>query len=240
MDAILTGEAIADAGRYNTDFDASRAALIRGRTFEDLSTAVLIPTRGSIPARVFQAWASLVWPPNQRRTQVVVERHEVGEAYNAGIELILQRCPDWRYLVTLEEDNLPPRDAILRLFESIRGYDIVGGLYWMKVDSPVPVAFGDPRAPQFHLRPIVPEPETIQPVCMVGLGCTMWRLDVFRRLPGPWFKTVAELTPQGSGITQTQDVVFFERAWSAQPRVRVAVDTRVRVGHLDVASGVIY
>jgi hypothetical protein len=238
LDEILPGEAIADVGRYNRDFDTSRQAIIRGRTYEDLSTAVLIASRGSIPVRVFQSWSGLLWPPNQRRTQVVVERHEVGEAYNAGIALILEQCRDWRYLLTLEEDNLPPRDAVLRLYESIREWDIVGGLYWMKHECPTPVAFGDPRASTFHLRPILPQPDTVMPVCMVGLGCTLWRLEVFRRLPGPWFETKAEVSSEGVALTQTQDVCFFERAWQA--KLRVAVDTRVRVGHLDVAPGVIY
>ena len=37
-------------------------------------------------------------------------------------------------MLTLEDDNLPPPDGLLRLYESIEAgpYDAVGGLYWTR------------------------------------------------------------------------------------------------------------
>jgi len=228
-----------DCGRHNGDFDHTVAQVLSSNTYRDLSTVMLMVTRGMIPSRVMLSWFGLIWPPNQKRTMIVVERDEVGRAYNDGIRQILTSCPGYKYLLTLEEDNIVPHSALVRLYESVEQYDIIGGLYWMKQEQPIPVAFGDPRAREFHLRPIVPQINAVQPVCMVGLGCTLWKLDVFRRIPEPWFETQCQLAENGKpGVLTTQDVPFFTKAYHAG--IKVAVDTRVRVGHLDVEKGIVW
>lgn len=227
-------------GRYNDRYDESYDRWIKGNSYRDLSTVILIVTKGLVPARVVQSWMALIHPPNQRTQRIVIEGHEVGVGYNEGIRAILNdpHLSRFKYVFTLEEDNLPPPDALIRLYESILEYDIVGGLYWMKSEGGVPVCFGEPRSREFNVRPVVPPKDTVMPVTMIGLGCTLWRTDVFRAVPEPWFKTVVDYDEATGGTCMTQDVPFFEAAWKRG--FRVGVDSRVKVGHMCPNTSVIW
>ena len=47
-------------------------------------------------------------------------------------------------MLTVEQDNLPPQDGIMKLYESIEeGFDVVSGLYWTKGDAGQPMIYGD-------------------------------------------------------------------------------------------------
>jgi len=54
-------------------------------------------------------------------------------------------------------------------------------------------------------------------------------VDIFRKLPKPWFKSSG---PEDNDQF-TQDGYFFQKAHNAGLNLRVAVDTRVKVGHID-------
>ena len=85
-------------------------------------------------------------PMNQKFTRIIVKGWRSGDAYNHAIELILDHpeLSKWKYLLTLEEDNLPPPDGLLKLYESIEDYAVVGGLYWTKGEAGQPMIYGDP------------------------------------------------------------------------------------------------
>ncbi|MCC6740530.1 MAG: hypothetical protein IT452_15905 [Planctomycetia bacterium] len=73
----------------------------------------------------------------------------------------------------------------------------------------------------------------------VAMGCTLWRTDLFRRLPPPWFVTVAGWFPeQGGAMAMTQDLYFCKKAREAGRTF--AVDMRVKVGHIDPGTGIVY
>jgi hypothetical protein len=226
-------------GFHNGDGEASRQRLKKGRTYEDLSTVCIIPTRGSIDARVVESWWGLMTPMNQQFTRMIVKNMEVGDAYNTAIAAILEHpvLSQWRYVLTLEEDNMPPPDGLLKLYESIKDYDAVGGLYWTKGEGGQPMCYGHPQG-ILNFIPQLPEPETVQECNGLGMGFTLFRLGVFRELEPPWFKTVQEYTPEAGTKMYTQDLYFFEQARRAGKRV--ACDTRVRVGHYDATSDIIW
>lgn len=230
-----------NAGLHNDDIGAARDRLIRGGTYRDLSTVIVVPTRGLIPARVVQAWMGLMLPMNQRVIRLFIENMEVGDAYNAAVETILAHpeLSKWKYMLTLEEDNLPPPDGLLRLYEAIHRsrYAAVGGLYWTKGEGGQPMIYGDP-AGVLNFVPQVPVPDTVQEANGLGMGFTLFKLDTFRKLDGPWFKTQQVWDPGQGGSQYTQDLYFFERARRAG--MRVACDTKIRVGHLDVNTGIVW
>lgn len=219
-----------EAGHHNTvDSDAR---LKRSRSYKDLSTVIVIPTRGMIPARVVESWWGLMTPMNQPSTRLVVRGMEVGEAYNAAVEMILDHpvLSKWRYMLTLEEDNIPPPDGLLKLYESMEYYDAVGGLYWTKGEGGQPMIYGDPKG-ILNFVPQLPQPETVQECNGLGMGFTLFRIDLFRKLEKPWFKTLQEWNPNAGARAYTQDLYFFESARKAG--FKVACDTRVKVGHFD-------
>lgn len=236
-----TGPASSNSGRHNRDLGAARDRLVQGGTYRDLSTVIVVPTRGLVPARVVQSWMALMLPMNQRCVRLFIENMEVGDAYNHAVNMILghSELSKWKYMLTLEEDNLPPPDGLLKLYEAIHRsrYAAVGGLYWTKGPGGMPMCYGDPNG-VLNFIPQIPRAEALHECNGLGMGFTLFKIDAFRKLEPPWFKTAQEYAP-GKGTTMyTQDLYFFQRAREAG--LRVACDTRVRVGHLDVDSGIVW
>jgi hypothetical protein len=232
-------------GRHNENFEAARDRLVRGSTYKDCSTVCIIPTRGLIPVKVAQSWLGLMNPMNQKFHRVFMEKHEVGEAYNLAIEAILANpeLSKWKYILTLEEDNIVPPDGLLKLLEAMEqktdlGHkpDVIGGLYWTKGENGQPMIYGSPQERPRNYIPQVPKIDTLQECNGLGQGFTLFRLNIFKneRMTKPYFKTVQEYIP-GQGVKLgTQDLYFFENA--AKLGYRFACDTRVKVGHYDLNS----
>lgn len=247
-----------------------RVKTIHGSTYKDNSTIVIIPMRGiekhsddevckggdhrfcKIPAmhhQVASAIRGMIAPMNQKRALFEVVGHEVGQAYNEAIRGILvdPNLSKWRYILSIEDDNIVPPDAHIRLLESIEETkaDAVGGIYFTKGDLNMPMAYGDPeRFRQTGVLDFAPldvskfiESKNVVECNGLAQGCTLFRMDLFRQIPEPWFVTVNDVTPEGVKC-YTQDLAFAEKAKRAGKRF--FIDCRVKVGHLDVASEILY
>lgn len=229
-----------------------RVEVMHGASFEKARTIVMVPTRGMVHHRVVAAWQGLLSPPNQARAFFFCAGDEVGVAYNRMIERVLAdpELSTWDYILTLEDDNLPPADAHIRLLESIKDTrcDAVSGIYWTKGDYQMPMAYGDPAEYQatgrLDFRPRTPDEcrralanGLTMPVNGIAMGCGLWRMGLFREVAAPWFVTVSDVI-DGKAQTYTQDLNFCEKA--VRQGKRFAVDFRVRVGHLDVRTGEVY
>lgn len=206
--------------------------------YRNTNTILVIPTRGTMMTKVALSWMNLAGGFNAAFVKMIVEGCEVGAAYNFAIANILAtpQLQTFPYLLTLEEDNTPPPDGLMKLLESIQEYDAVSGLYWLKGPSGCPQIWGDPATDSFI--PQAPVLNTVQRCNGIGMGFALWRLDMFRNpgfTHGEWFKTCA--TPDEGGPC-TQDLYFWMKA--KKLGYRCAVDTRVRVGHVDVATGDIW
>jgi hypothetical protein len=211
----------------------------KDRAYRDLSTVMVMPTRGTIPARVCEALMGLMTPMNQPFTRLFVSGMEVGAAYDTAVACILDhpQLKDWKYMLTVEEDNLPPPDGLLKLLESMEDYAGVGGLYWTKGEGGQPMAYGQPGAmPEY--APWLPPTDTVAPVNGIGMGFSLFRLDIFKELERPYFETVQKWDPQTGGKTGTQDLHFCGRI--RERGHKVACDTRVKVGHLEQDTGIVW
>ena len=219
--------------------------LIHGTTYRDSSTVVLIPTRGVIHHRVVSALLGLMGPPNGNRTIQMCTGDEVGHAYNTMVKNVLAHpeLRKWKYILTVEDDNIPPPDAHVKLLESINDHrlDAVSGIYFTKGECNLPQAWGDPRRPGDFTPCDVSGPIANGEVLRVngiGMGCALWRMDLFREIEAPWYVTCADVVPEGGARMMTQDLYFCRRATAAG--YAFGVDCRVKVGHLDVATGEVY
>jgi hypothetical protein len=240
--------------------------------YKDSSTVIVVPTRGierhtkdercgrgdhdacfipAVPLRVVQSWQNLIAPMNQKRAFLYAVGREVGKAYDAMVAGILAdpNLSKWKYIMTLEDDNLVPPDAHIRLLESIEAgpFDAVSALYFTKGPINMPMAYGDPakyRAGgelEFRPRdlgPHIARGENVIEVNGIAMGCALWRMDLFRAMPQPWFVTVNDVVPGKGAAAWTQDLFFCKHA--RQCGKRLATDLRVRCGHLDVESGIVY
>jgi len=170
---------------------------------------------------------------------IFMENDEVGEAYQKAFDMILDHpeLSKWKYVLTVETDNLPPPDGIMKLYKSIEeGYDCVGGLYWTKGEAGQPMIYGDPRIMPRNFVPQVPQLNALQHCNGLGMGFNLWRIESLKTklkdLEKPWFKTVQE-----KGTQFTQDLFFYNNA--AKFGFKVACDTNCLVGHLD-SEGVVW
>jgi hypothetical protein len=227
-----------------------RVKSIQGSTYKDASTVVIVPTRGMIHHRVVASLQGMVAPMNQKKTVIYAAGDEVGRAYTDTIKMVLAHpeLSKWKYVMTLEDDNLQPPDAHIRLLESIEmgPFDAVSGIYFTKGEINMPMAYGDPAeyaasgVLDFRPRDIrqALADQSVMEVNGIAMGCSLYRMELFRQIEAPWFVSFADWTHGEGAKAFTQDLYFCERAKRAGKRF--AVDMRVRVGHLDVNTGVVY
>ena len=229
--------AMPEVGQHNKDLENSINRLKQSGTYKDLSTIIICPTRGQIPAKVVQYWMGLMRPMNQKVIGPIFGiGMEVGESYNNMIQSILDNpeLSQWKYILTIEEDNCPPADGLLKLYENIEEYDVVQGLYWTKGEGGQPMIYGDPKVMPKNFIPQMPRPGEIQQANGLGMGFNLFKLDIFKNpnVPKPWFKTVQEVIPGQGARAYTQDLYFYENA--AKAGYKFACDNRVLVGHYDI------
>lgn len=250
VDAEIPKNHRVDASEFEKMIGFEKIEGLHGSTYKDNSTVIIIPTRGTgIHYKFMQAFQGLIAPMNGKRAVLYAEGFEVGDAFNTMIENLL-RHPEmskWKYVLSVEDDNLPMPDGHIRLLESIeQGYDAVGGLYHTKGELNYPLALGDPdlfrMTGELDMRPrnVV---QAIQKGTLVETNClpcgfTLYKMDLFRQLDGPWFNTLSDWDPVKGGGMMTQDCAFWTKARKAGKRC--AVDCRVKVGHIDPATGIIY
>lgn len=234
---ILVGDSV---GRNNEELEKSILRVENSKMYEDLSTIIVCPTRGVFPTRVVQSWMKLMKPMNQTVVgPIFAESMKVDVAYETLFEYILSNdyLSKFKYVLTIEEDNLPPADGLLKLYKNMDKYDVVGGLYWGKGENGFPMIFGSPSEPG-DFKPQKPEANTVQQANGLGMGFNLFKLDMFRKVPQPWFKTLEGKDENGMEVGYTQDIYFYKKA--AQEGFKFACDTSVLVGHYDSRTDTVF
>lgn len=157
---------------------------------------------------------------------------------------------DSPFILTTEEDNVLPGDTVPKLLAAIftcpdcgkevlkdnkwrcekghAGYSAVSGLYFLKSDPPMPMAYGTPNGSKhidFRPRSVASavRHSAVMEVNGIAMGCAIWRKDLFKSVSRPWFKTVPGWT---------QDLWFCKRA-KQQAKARFGVHCGVRVSHFN-------
>lgn len=223
-------------GIHNADVAGTRARLVRGASWKRQRIIVILPAADMIPAKVALTHWNLLFPPNNGVCRILAQGMEVGDAYSTTIRQVLEH-PDlasWEYILTIEHDNMPPQDGVLRLVERMEAhpeYSCIGGLYFTKGEGGCAQIWGDPKDPVLNFRPQLPDPNGgLVECCGTGMGFNLWRLSMFAdpRLRQPWFHTE---TRNGVG---TQDLY----AWSDFRKYgyRCAIDCAIKVGHYDAST----
>lgn len=224
-----------DYGKHNQMIDEAIKRLDYQGVYKDLSTIILIPGFGSMPTKCVASWMNLISPPNGKLFRMWALGMEVGEAFSQSIQNILSHpeLSKFKYLLTMEHDNTPPPDGLVKLLAQMEKhpeYSCIGGLYWTKGDGGVPQIWGDPKAAdQPNFRPQLPKLGELVECVGTGMGFNLWRLDMFKdeRLRKPWFQTQAGINGVG-----TQDLYFWGDARNYG--YRCAIDCDVLVGHYDL------
>jgi hypothetical protein len=223
-------------GRHNEWMALSTQRVKKSAAWKRQRVVVVLPASETMSTRVALAHWNLIFPPNQGVVRILALGQEVGHAYNNAIEQALEH-PDfggWEYLLTIEHDNAPPPDGVLRLIERMDvhpEFAAISGLYWTKGQEGMHQIWGDVNDPVVNYRPQPPRPGELVECYGIGMGFALWRLQMFRdpKLRKPWFQTRAGV--EGTG---TQDLFYWADA--RKHGYRCAVDCGVLVGHWDQAT----
>jgi len=232
-----------DAGQMSANFKKAQERITESKSYKDLSTVIITPTRGgrSLCPRFVSSVMGIMRPMNQQVCgPIFMSGMEVGAAFNSAFEMILNhpQLSKFKYVFTLEDDNIVQPDILLKLYENIEKFDILGSLYFTKGEAGQPMIYGDPNIQPLNFIPQFPVQDAIQRCNGTGMGATMFKLSLFRKIPPPWFETKQEWSPNEGGKCYTQDLWFNEKV--IRNGGRIAVDTRVKTGHLDIESGILW
>lgn len=221
-----------DTGFHNSSSETVKR-LEASKSYQDLSTICIVPCLKSIPARVVQNWLSLASPMNQKFIRIFAYNMEVGTSYSETIDMILnnEELKNWKYILTLEHDNMPPADGLLKLYENMDKYDAIGGIYFTKGAGGQPMSYGNPSVFPINFIPFLPPPDSVTRCNGLGMGFTLFKLEMLKdkRLPRPLFQTT---------MSYTQDLKFFEAA--GRLGYKFACDSRVKVGHYDLENDIVW
>lgn len=223
-------------GHHNDWMDLSTRRVEESAIWKQQRVVVILPAAAQLPTKVALALWNLIFPPNQGVVRIAAIGQEVGHAYSSAIESVLAHpeLSKWEYILTVEHDNVPPPDGVLRLIERMEAHPevaVISGLYWTKGEGGVAQIWGDIRDPIVNYRPQPPRADELVECYGTGMGFVLWRLKMFKdkKLRRPWFETKAGI--EGTG---TQDLYFWGDA--RKHGYRCAVDCAVRVGHYDLAE----
>ena len=234
-----------------THVEKDLPSYVKLNSYQNKSIVCVIPTRGSIDVEVVNSWFKLITPVNHKFTKLFMNNGNLDDAYNTALLLILNdpALSEYRYVLTMEDDNLPPADGILKLIESMLEHEqqgdkywAISGIYWTKPSRDciehAPIAWGCVEDGEWNMKtPPLTEDGSVTPCCLIPQGFTLYDMELFRKIEYPWFKTV-EFTPDNHDIDwespASQDSYFFKKVWDAGLKVGVRAD--VKVGHLDAKT----
>lgn len=228
------------SGIHNSNLEKTQARLMKGGSWKKQRIVLILPADTMIPAKVALSHWNLYFPPNNGVLKILAQGMEVGDAYSQAIAQVLAHpeLRQWEYILTLEHDNMPPADGVIRLCEQLENHpelSCVGGLYFTKGEGGVAQIWGDVRDPVLNFRPQLPDPNGgLVECCGTGMGFNLFRLSMFKddRLRKPWFVTQTK-----NGVS-TQDLYFWGDA--RKYGYRCAIDCSVRVGHYDVQNDIVW
>ena len=152
-----------DTGFHNRDLQAANARLSAFGNWKKQRIVMVIPGGDAIDPAVYLTHRGLIFPPNQAMTPIYIRNAEVGAAFDEAVNLILDHpeLRQWEYILTIEHDNTPQPDGVLRLVKAMEThpqFDAISGLYWTKGELGAPQIWGDISDSIENYRPQAPQP----------------------------------------------------------------------------------
>ena len=137
---------------------------------------------------------------------------------------------DVPYIMFIDDDVELPFGTCRHLMQTLASSDddvmVAGGIYVTKQSPCEPVVFKDISLGVFWRW----KKNSIFPCELLGLGCSLWKTEVFKKISKPWFRDVDTPT-----LCCTDDAFFFAKMKLAG--FRALADAHVLPIHWDYDSG---
>ena len=154
----------------------------------------------------------------------------VDEARNSSVKMAIER--ECEYVFFRDYDVICPPNALPILMS--RNVDIIGGLYFSKSKPPWPLLFVDNKPSlEWSIGDVVK--------CdAIGMGCTLIKTEVFKKMEPPWFVTGGESSVEDAHLLAsyifTEDVHFCNRM-KKELGISPYIDTSLNCAHKDLKTG---
>lgn len=155
-----------------------------------------------------------------------------GPPRDYAAEAIVQSAidADVPFIMFVDDDVELPFGACRHLMQTLASAEpdvmMVGGIYTTKQDHPEPIVFQDIRYGTYWRW----KKNTVFPAELLGLGCSLWKTEVFKKIPKPWFRDI-----DTEKMSCTDDAFFFGKM--KLRGFKALADAYVLPTHWDYDSG---
>lgn len=149
-------------------------------------------------------------------------------ARNTGCQKLLEL--GWEYLFFLDDDTIPPPDAILRLMAHRQ--PIVSGVYYRRNPPIVPVMLKETPTGRNWITEFK-SPDLME-VDYVGAGCLLIHRDVLTKLAPPWFDWRVDRYDLPDTARMSEDFRFCQ--YARENGYKILVDTSVQCRHVGLGE----
>jgi len=198
-----------------------------------------IPFSGRpLPPKLMLAFGQMSAPMNFNVVQFQTVAQPIDKARTFFAEQAIAH--EAKYLMFWDEDVLVPAHALRELIFHMEHHDdwgVIGGIYCLKVPHhPEPLIFkGAGTGPSWDWRA-----GEVFEVGGIGMGCTLIRVEMFKDLAKPWFKTVNDLSPFMDNIPMgevwTEDLWFCKQVRETK-KWKIFANGQILCPHVDVNTG---
>ena len=198
------------------------------------------PSPGLHPLAVYHLHNCLSMPPINFSPRLHAPMNMlVDDARNEAVQLTLDL--EARYLLFIDDDVLVPPHTFKQLvyrMENNPQVDVCGGVYGHKARPSFPLIFrGNGKGSYWQWR----FGEFIQ-VTGLGMGMTIIRAKLLRRMEPPWFKTERRVNMTDTGVERfgrTEDLYFCGRAIEEYD-AQIWADCSLIAGHINHETGEVF
>lgn len=175
---------------------------------------------------------TLYWPRDYSRPGRAMD---VDAARNKCVEVALERNCEY---IFFRDDDVIDTDGQTLLKLMARKVDIIGGVYCVKNATPKPLIYMPGENDGFTDWRY----GDVFKCGAIGMGLTLIRTEIFKKIPQPWFRTVTHKDPDDEigklADYFTEDIYF---CWKARKYgFDTWVDTGIQAKHQDVKNDVYY
>lgn len=174
------------------------------------------------------ATANLNFPQATSRMWVSTKKIKRDKARCMLAEFAIQQ--DAKYLFFIDDDTMPPPDALVKLFQAIEAADddvvAIGGIYTSKKQTPEPLVFAHSSAgPNWKWKV-----GDVFPTWGIATGCLLIKTSIFKEIPQPWFRDIESKEEVGDDpsirkfgeheeFRMTDDLYFCQKVAQAGKRI---------------------